>query len=120
MKSIPPQLRFVSTLLAALAIASSNCFADTDVMSRANELELNGKFKEAAASLSQGLESKSLTASDRKKLEFELDRLERIRKDFPYTAEELFNELKGSVKNLSRDEFDSWVKEGRFDSREID
>jgi transglutaminase-like putative cysteine protease len=86
----------------------------------ANQLELNGKFKEAAASLAKALDGKSLTGSERKKLEFELDRLERIKKDFPYSAQELFNELKGSVKNLTREEFDHWVKEGRFDSREID
>src|SRR5262245_28766430 len=106
MKFIPSQSRHISALVTALAIASFNCFTDTDTMSQTNELELTGKFKEAAVSLNQGLESKSITAPDRKKLELELDRLERIKKDFPSTAEKLFNELKGSVKNLTRDEFD--------------
>jgi transglutaminase-like putative cysteine protease len=103
-----------------LAIATINCFADTDAMSQANQLELNGKFKEATASLTKALDSKTLPKSDRKKLEFALDRLERIKKDYPYTADEFFNELKGSVQNLTREEFDRWVKEGRFDTREID
>src|SRR5690349_326273 len=107
-------------LLAALVLASFHSIADTDVVPHANQLELSGKFKDAAAALTKALESKSTNASDRKELQFELDRLERIKKDFPYTAEELFNELKGSVKNLTREEFDAWTKEGRFDSREID
>lgn len=114
--------RVSAVLLAAMAffVASANGFADTEVMAQVNQLELSGKFKEAAGSLTKALESKSLPDSDRKKLQFELDRLERIKKDFPYTAEELFNELKSSVKNLTREEFDGWIKEGRFDSREID
>jgi transglutaminase-like putative cysteine protease len=110
----------LSAIIALFIIAAANCFADTDVMSHASELELSGKFKEAATSLTKALDSKSLPKSDRKKLEFELDRLERIKKDYPYNSDELFNELKGSVKNLKREEFDQWVKEGRFDTREID
>jgi len=120
MNSIRFRLQILPILVAALGIAGATCFAEPDVMPQANQLELNGKFKDAAASLTHAIESKSLTTSDRKKLEFELDRLERIKKDFPYTAEQLFNELAGSVKNLTRDEFNAWVKEGRFDSREID
>jgi transglutaminase-like putative cysteine protease len=120
MKPMRSRLSFLSTITVLFVIGSMNAFADTDVMSHANQLELSGKFKEAAASLTKALDSNTLRKPDRKKLEFALDRLERIKKDYPYNAEELFNELKGSVKNLTREEFDQWVKEGRFDSREID
>src|SRR5580765_7122138 len=120
MKPSGSLVSFLFQITSLLAIATMNCFADTDAMSQANQLELSGKFKEAAASLTKALDSKTLPKSDRKKLEFELDRLERIKKDYPYTAEELFNELKGSVQNLTREEFDQWVKEGRFDTREFD
>ncbi len=120
MKYISLRTSTVSLAIIAFVIASANGFADTDTMPHVTQLELSGKFKEAAASLTKALESKSLTTSDRKSLEFELDRLERIKKDFPYTADDLFTELKGAVKNLTREEFDGWVKEGRFDSREID
>jgi transglutaminase-like putative cysteine protease len=120
MKPISSPSPFLSTVTALFIFAAVNCRADTDVMSQANQLESSGKFKDAAASLMKALESKTLPKSDRKKLEFALDRLERIKKDFPYTAEEFFNELKGSVKDLTRDEFDEWIKQGRFDTREID
>jgi transglutaminase-like putative cysteine protease len=120
MKSFRAQPLYFPILIAALVFTAVNCFADTDAMQQATQLELSGKFKEAASSLTKALDSKTLTKSERIKLEFERDRLERIRKDYPYTAEELFNELKGSVKNLTREEFERWVKEGRFDTREID
>ena len=103
-------------LLAATWPASS--FAASSAFQKASELELKGHFKEATQTLSVAL--KTAPASDKKELEFELDRLERIKKDFPYTKEGLFAELKNSVKGLTSEEFESWVKEGRFDSREID
>src|SRR6267378_7426303 len=100
-------------------VASPRCFAQK-VMEYANQLELQGKFKESMAELTTALKTTGIPESERKELEFELDRLERIKKDFPYTQDALFAELKGSVKDLSREEFERWVTEGRFDSREID
>ena len=109
----------LATLCAGL-ICAATCFAQPDIIERANRLELQGQFNRAAGVLAGALESKSLPASDRKNLEFELDRLTRIKKDFPYTKEQLFAELKKSVKGLTQQEYDRWIREGRFDSREID
>lgn len=81
-------------------------------------LELQGKFKEAATTLTNAIAH--ATPEGRKPLEFELDRLSRIRKDYRLTKEGLFGELQDSVKDLTREEFEKWVREGRFDSREID
>ena len=120
MKSFRAQPLYFPILIVVLVFTAVNCFADTDAMQQATQLELSGKFKEAANSLMKALDSKTLTKSERKKLEFERDRLERIKKDYPYTAEELFNELKGSVKNLHPGRIQRWVKESRFDTREID
>jgi len=96
----------------------SPCLAD-NAIERASDLELRGKFTEAAWELGTAL-SKDLGERQRNELQFELDRLQRIKKDFPYSKPQLFVELKGAVKDLSLEEFDQWVKEGRFDSREID
>jgi transglutaminase-like putative cysteine protease len=99
---------------------AASAFAQTNTLTQANQLEVQGQFKKAAAALSEALASKSLSTTDRKKLEFELDRLDRIKKDFPDTKDELFNTMKKAVKGLTREEYDRWVAEGRFDSREID
>src|SRR5437867_6008188 len=106
--------------LALAMLSVTNCPAQNDVLDQVKQLEPQGQFKKAAAVLTAEIKSKSLAAPQRKTLEFELDRLQRIRQDFPYTKEELFSELKKSVKDLTRKEYEQWIKEGRFDSREID
>ena len=113
------------TFLAAVCVGlllSANCLArqEPQVALDASRLELQGQFKQAASLLTTALRTNSLPVTERKQLEFELDRLERIRKDFPTTKEELFADVKDSVKNLTPEEFNRWLAEGRFDSREID
>ena len=78
----------------ACLLASSTCIARQGVEGQAGRLELQGQFKQAASLLATALQDKSLPAPERKKLEFELDRLDRIKKDFPLTKEELFADLK--------------------------
>ncbi len=110
-------------LLATLGlcmIAQQSGQAQQDLIQSVNQFEQSGQFKQAAGVLENALQRKSLTSAERKNLEFELDRLERIKKDFPYTREQLFAELKSTVKGLTSEEFGRWIGEGRFDSREID
>jgi len=106
--------------LYANVAAATVCFAQHTAVEQAGQLELGGKFKQAAATLVNALAGAALPAEQRKQLEFELDRLERIRKDYPLTPAALFAALNKSVKGLTADEFERWIAEGRFDSREID
>ena len=111
---------FWTALFLCGILTGPNCLAKADTLKEVNQLELNGQFKQAAATLTAALQSKSLPAPERKKLEFELDRLERIKKDYSDTKEDLFAGLKKSVKGLTAAEYDQWIAEGRFDTREID
>src|SRR6266699_1936742 len=88
---------------------TANFIAQADTFEQMNQLEMKGQFKQAAGLLTKALQGKSLPSAERKKLEFELDRLDRIKKDFPYTKESLFEELKNSVKNLTPVEFERWI-----------
>jgi transglutaminase-like putative cysteine protease len=106
--------------LCLAAGLTTHSTAQPDLLNRVNHLEQTGQFKQAAAALITALADKSLSATQRKTLEFEIDRLERIKKDFPYTKEQLFAELKRAVKNLTADEYERWIQEGRFDSRVIE
>jgi transglutaminase-like putative cysteine protease len=106
--------------VCAAILSGANCLAQTQILEQVNQLELQGHFKQATGVLTTALKAQSIPADERKRLEFELDRLDRIKKDFPYTKEELFTELKKSVKDLTAEEYDRWVQEGRFDNREID
>ena len=104
--------------LCLLFAASS--FAQQDTAGEASRLELRGQFKEAASLLATALQDKSLPSSERKTLEFELDRLDRIKLDFPLIQAALFTDLKESIKGLTAAEYEQWLKEGRFDYRDID
>jgi hypothetical protein len=88
-------------------------------LARANQLELDGRFTEASAVLKHSL-AEDLSPALRRQTEFEFDRLMRIRRDFSLTREALFTDLQQSVRGLTRNEFDQWVRDGRFDSRPID
>ena len=94
--------------------------AAVSVLGQAGALEEKGDFRGAATILQKGLQENSSTSNDLRQLAFELDRLERIRKDFPMTRAELFGALQEAMRDLTAAEFDRWVSEGRFDSREID
>lgn len=89
---------------------------------KAARLEEEGRFIEATTVLGTAiaLQISSPYPEIRKQLEFELDRLDRIRIDYSLTKERLFENLVSSVRNLNEAEFESWVEEGRFDSRVID
>jgi hypothetical protein len=108
------------TALFACLFWCAQGFAANAIIEEAGQLEMRGHFQEAGQKLSMALTNTSLLPAERKELEFELDRLERIKKDFPFTKEELFSETKKSVKGLTREEYERWIQEGRFDSREID
>jgi transglutaminase-like putative cysteine protease len=91
-----------------------------EILSRAGRLEEKGQFKESAALLSNALAAKDLPVAQRKVLEFELDRLERIKKGYSFSRAGLYGALKSSVADLTADEYRQWVDEGRFDWRTID
>ena len=112
------RLTFASTLSLILLLGSAP--AQPSVRADASLLEQSGKFAESERVLRDALKSNDLPVVERKRLEFELDRLNRIRLDFTLTEDQLFGVLQKSVKELTRDEFDSWVKEGRFEGRVID
>ena len=110
---------FIAAGCACLLFAA-NSNARQDIAGEANRLELLGQFKQAAGLLTAAIQDKSLPSPERKRLEFELDRLDRIKEDFPLTKEALFADLKESIKKLSVEEYEQWLTEGRFDYRDID
>lgn len=123
-KPQPPQLwkrpRFCRLLLCLSLLASNVSFGQTEVVEQASKLEEQGQFTGAALVLHLAMERKDLPSIERERLEFEFDRLRRVRLDYPFTKAALFAELKKSVRNLTLEEYEGWVKEGRFDSRTID
>jgi hypothetical protein len=104
----------------ALWLALAVSHAESPSRQRAGKLEAQGDFKGAARVLIEALSAGNLPVTERKEIDFELDRLDRIRKDYPFTKDELLAALKKSVRDLTAEEFNRWITEGRFDAREID
>ena len=88
-------------------------------LAKAAQLELDGQFVAASNVLNSTLAA-TPPGAQRKQIEFELDRLNRICQDFPLSQDDLFGSLQQSVSGLTTNEFVQWVREGRFDSRVID
>ncbi len=94
--------------------------AQTSIMKEASKLEEKGQFKQAAALLKGAIDAKKSSGAELKNLEFAFDRLARIKQDYSLSKEDLYNELKQSVKDLTPTEFETWIKQGWLDGREID
>jgi transglutaminase-like putative cysteine protease len=105
-------------VLVLFLVATVGC--QPDPLSRAVALEEEGGFQQAAVVLMRELERSDLTDAERRTLGFELDRLHRIKLDYPDTKETLYEELRSSIRDLTPEEFDRWIVEGRFDMRMID
>lgn len=95
---------------------------ESPAIRQAAALEEQGRFIEATALLGQALANQisSPYPEIRRQLEFELDRLDRIRRDYSHNKASLYESLLKSVKDLTADEYETWVAEGRFDTRMID
>src|SRR5687768_17411744 len=102
------------TLIFTCSIAMNGFASMSDTLKTAHRLRDDGKFTQAATRLTSALESSALSVDERKQLLWEIDLLERIRQDFSLTEQQLFTRLEKSVKDLTRAEFDGWLKEGRF------
>ena len=87
---------------------------------KAKALESKGEFKEATALLTEKLKDKKLGESTRREYEWEIDWMGRVRQDYGWTEETLFKRLSASVKALTPEEFQAWIKERRFDGQKID
>jgi transglutaminase-like putative cysteine protease len=87
---------------------------------RVDRLLAERRFSHASNFLQQEFSSIISSANEVANLGFEAERLERIRKDYPLTSDALFLELKGTLKGLTKSEYQNWLAEGRFDCLEID
>lgn len=112
--------RMATVVLVLISIFVCGRGSRAGSLEQATALELRGEFREAGRVLRQALAGAELSRADRQQLGFELDRLERICKDYPLTKAALFAALQNAVRELTAPEFEQWVAEGRFDSREFD
>ncbi len=109
-------------LALALALSTLPCLAEVQkTISAANQLSEAGDFQQASNLLASALQDSKgdLSTADKKQIDWQLDLLERIRHDYSLTQNALYDALDKSLKGLTKKEFARWLKEGRFDGRDI-
>jgi transglutaminase-like putative cysteine protease len=117
---LPGGGRWLSVCAALLASLLPLVAQDLPAWEDAARLEQQGKFENAATLLKTALAEPNLTVRQRQRTELELDRLDRIRKDYPLTRDALYSALQASVRDLTPAEFAQWLEAGHFDRRSFD
>ncbi len=112
-------------LLRAVAVwvclaAAHHVIGVEALSNRVDQFLSSGKFSEAASFLATQLAAGASSPFSRTDLEFETDRLRRIRNEYSLNKDAFFGRLKPRVRGLSRKEYDQWIEEKRFDSQVID
>ncbi|HEY3914273.1 MAG TPA: transglutaminase-like domain-containing protein, partial [Verrucomicrobiae bacterium] len=112
-------MQLLFSILAAVLVVCLNVGAQ-DVLVEEGHLTDRGDFKGAAVLLDNAAHVPGLSSERQKRLLFEREVLDRIRKDYSLTKEALYQKLSASVKDLRPDEFEKWLADGWFDGRLID
>jgi transglutaminase-like putative cysteine protease len=106
------------TCAVLLAMLGSQAWAAD--LKQIRELVDSGHFQSAEAQISKALAQPSLTAADRQGLDFERERMRRIRLDFSLTADEAKSRLERQIPDLTPAEFAAWDAAGLLEHQLID
>lgn len=95
----------------------------SDLWTQIWNLEEQGEFAKTSQIISNYLtsqEGESLNLSDKESLEYEIDRLYRIARDYRKTPDEVYSQLTADVKNMSPEEFQKLIDTRYLDWKIID
>ncbi|HJU27404.1 MAG TPA: transglutaminase domain-containing protein, partial [Rhodanobacteraceae bacterium] len=84
------------------------------------ELVTDGQFKAADARIDAALKQSNLPADARRALEFQRERMRRMRLDFDLTADQVKAKVRKQIPDLSDEEFAHWDAHGLFEHMDID
>ena len=84
-------------------------------------LEERGEFKDAARLINKILkENSKLPSLLKSRLEWETERINRIKKDYTLSTKKAFQSLKKWIPDLTQEDFTKWMKNGFIEHREIE
>lgn len=95
---------------------------DDKAFGEAIALREQGEFEKATRSLQVMLDQTTppLELHDRRTVEFEVERIARIRQDYKLTREKLLEQLRKRLTSMPDEEFERYEREGKFDIEVID
>lgn len=85
-----------------------------------NEAIAKGEFKSAVGMITQLLQKEDLTFAEKEKLRFEIERMERIRKDFRKTKEDILKYIRQFYPGADNAELVKWENDGSLEYKYID
>ncbi|MGI8908018.1 MAG: transglutaminase-like domain-containing protein [Candidatus Sumerlaeaceae bacterium] len=105
-----------------LAVLTNAHALDEKSLNEAIALRELGEFEKASRALQVILEQTTPTIEqdDRRVVEFEIERIRRIRLDYKLTREKLLQQLRRKITSCSEEEFERFEREGLFDVQLID
>ncbi len=95
---------------------------DEGTISNAMALRDQGEFEKATRVLQTWLDQNTsgIEASDRRAVEFEIERIRRIRQDYKLTRERLLKQLQDRLTTFTETQLDTYEREGKLDVQLID
>lgn len=111
---------FAAILALGAMAATDAALSATDPLSDVIARIDSGDFREATARIDAALAQPGLDARTRADLEFQRERMRRIRLDFTLTADQARAKLRESIPDLREDEFQRWTQADLLEHMVID
>jgi len=88
--------------------------------SEINQLVQSGKFSKAEEMIDKKIQSEKLSSEELFELQFERERLDRIKKDFKKTAEDILKYVNKYYPNAKEKDLEKWENDGSLEFKIID
>jgi transglutaminase-like putative cysteine protease len=114
------RIRLMLLAMSATACAAAATGAANSDLPTIIGLVTAGQFREAGAAIDAALTQRGLPAATRAALEFQGERMRRMREDFDLTAGDVEARVRQQIPDLSDAEFERWDAQGLFEHMYID
>ena len=114
--------RFFSIFIISALLTACGDYVST-LLPTEEQIDLTikkGDFTEAKKMIRLALTNDSLTPTERWEMNFQIDRMERIEKDFSQADTAVFNYVRKYHPNLSKEEIEKWEKSNAIENMVID
>ena len=106
--------KIILIIMIAISINAQTKFSDV------NALVSSGEYKKATEMIDKKLESNNLSYDEIFELQFEKERMNRIRKDFNKTAEDVLKFINKYYPDAKEKDLEKWEKDGSLEYKVID
>lgn len=112
-------------VIAVVALSSCNCGNSVKEVTQPDfnlidSLVENGSFSQATELVSAALNTPGLSQENRYRLNFEIDKMERIDREFNVTWEEALEYIHKYIPDATDSQMNAWIEKGALEAKKID